>query len=63
MVKRKCLKLLYSSNRMYKIDCQLKKLIRLNYLILETPHIPLSLYSVGILVLHELNTITYVFRY
>ena len=48
---------------MYKTDCQLKKLIRLNYLIIETPHIPLSLYSVGILVLHELNTITYAFRY
>ena len=53
MIKRKCLKLLYSSKGMCRIDSQLKKLIRLKYLILETPY---SLYSIGILVLHALLT-------
>ena len=48
----KCLKLLYSSNGMCKIDYQLKKIIRLNYLILEAPYIPFSPYSLGILFLH-----------
>ena len=46
MVKRKFLKLLYSSKGMCRIDSHLKKLIRLKYLILETPF---SLYSVCIL--------------
>ena len=49
MDKWKCLKLLYLSKGMCRIDSQLKKLIRLKYLILETSHIPFSLYSVGIL--------------
>ena len=44
----KCLQLLYSSKGMCRIDSQLKKLIRLKYLILETPY-TFSLYSVGIL--------------
>ena len=44
------------------IDSQLKNLIRLKYLIFKTPY-NFSLYSVGILVLHTLNTITYVLRY
>ena len=35
MVKWKCLKLLYSSKGMRRIDSQLKKLIRLKNLILE----------------------------
>ena len=48
MVKWKCLKLLYSSKGMCRIDSQLKILIRLKYLILKTPY-TFSLYSVGIL--------------
>ena len=36
MVKWKCLKLLYSSKGMCRIDSQLKKMICLKYLILET---------------------------
>ena len=49
MVKWKCLKLLHSWKGMCRIDSQLKKMIRLKYLILETPLIPFSLYSIGIL--------------
>ena len=37
MVKWKCLDLLYSSKEMCRIDSKLKKLIRLEYSILETP--------------------------
>ena len=36
MVRWKCLKLLYSSKGMSRIDSQFKKLISLKYLILET---------------------------
>ena len=49
MIKRKCMKLLYSSKGMCRNDSQLKKLICLKYFILETPYIFFSLYSVGIL--------------
>ena len=49
IVKWKCMKLLYSSKGMCRNDSQLKKLICLKYLILETPYIFFSLYSVGIL--------------
>ena len=55
MVKWKCLKLLYSSKGMCRIDNQLKKLIRLKYLILERLY-TFSLYPVDILVLHTPNT-------
>ena len=49
MIKWKCMKLLYSSKGICRNDSQLKKLICLKYLILETPYIFFSLYSVGIL--------------
>ena len=39
MAKGKCLKFLYSSKGMCRIDSQSKKLIRLKYLILERPYI------------------------
>ena len=45
MVKWKCLKFLYSSKRMCRIDSQLKKLICLKYLILETPYTFFSIFS------------------
>ena len=45
MVKWTCLKLLYSSKGMCRIDNQLKKLIRLKYLILETPYTFFSIFS------------------
>ena len=45
MIKRKCLKLLYSSKGMCRIDSQLKRLIRLKYLILETHYTFLSIFS------------------
>ena len=45
MVKWKCLKFLYSSKGMCRIDSQLKKLIRLKYLILETPYTFFSIFS------------------
>ena len=51
-IKKECVRL---------IDCQLKKLIRLNYLILETPCLPFSLYSAGTLVLHTLSTLSPMF--
>ena len=41
----KCLQLLYSSKGMCRIDSQLKKLIRLKYLILETPYTFFSIFS------------------
>ena len=55
MVKWKCLKLLYSSKRMCRIDSQLKKLIHLKYLILETPYNFFSIFSWYFIVLHTLN--------
>ena len=54
MVKWKCLKLLYSSKGMCRIDSQLKKLIRLKYLILETPYTFFSIFSWYSVVLHTL---------
>ena len=47
-VKWICLKSLYSSKGMRRIDSQLKKLIRLKYLIIERPY-TFSVYSGGIL--------------
>ena len=55
MIKRKCLKLLYSSKGMCRIDSQLKRLIRLKYLILETPYTFFSIFSWYFIVLHILN--------
>ena len=55
MVKWKCLKLLYSSKGMFRIDSPLKKLIRLKYLILETPYTFFSIFSWYFIVLHKLN--------
>ena len=48
MVKWKCLKLLYSSKGMCRIDSQLAKPIRLKYIILEKRY-TFSPYSIGIL--------------
>ena len=45
MVKWKCLKLLYSSKGMHRINSELKKLIRLKYLIVETPYTFFSIFS------------------
>ena len=53
-VKWKCLKSLYSS-KVNKIDSQLKKLIRLKYLILETTYTFFSIFSWHVIVLHTLN--------
>ena len=55
IVKWKCLKFLYSSKGMCRIHSQLKKLIRLKYLILETSY-TFSLHSVGILLFSTPNT-------
>ena len=61
MVKWKCLKLLYSSKRMCRIDSQLKKLIHLKYLILETPYNFFSIFSWYFIVLHTLNFLSRMF--
>ena len=61
MVKWKCLKLLYSSKGMCRIDSQLKKLIRLKYLILETPYTFFSIFSWYFIVLHTLNFLSPLF--
>ena len=61
MVKWKCLKLLYSSKGMCRIDSQLKRLIRLKYLILETPYIFFSTFSWYFIVLHILNFLSPMF--
>ena len=61
MVKWKCLKLLYSSKGMFRIDSPLKKLIRLKYLILETPYTFFSIFSWYFIVLHTLNFISPMF--
>ena len=45
MAKWKCLKVLYSSKGMYRIYCQLKTMIRLKYLFLETPYTFFSIFS------------------
>ena len=56
-----CLKLLYSSKGMCRIDSQLKKLIRLKYLILETPYTFFSIFSWYFIVLHTLNFLSPMF--
>ena len=61
MVKWKCLKLLYSSKGMCRIDSQLKRLIRLKYLILETPYTFFSIFSWYFIVLHKLNFLSLMF--
>ena len=61
MVKWKCLKLLYSSKGMCRIDSQLKRLIRLKYLILETPYTFFSIFSWYFIVLHTVNFLSPMF--
>ena len=61
MVKWKCLKLLYSSKGMCRIDSQLKKLIRLKYLILKIPYTFFSIFSWYFTVLHTLNVVSPMF--
>ena len=61
MVKWKCLKLLYSSKGMCRIDSQLKKLIRLKYLILETPYTFFSIFNWYFIVLHTVNFLSPMF--
>ena len=61
MVKWKCLKLLYSSKGMFRIDSQLKKMIHLKYLILETPYTFFSIFSWYFIVLHTLNFLSFLF--
>ena len=61
MVKWKCLKLLYPSKGMCRIGSQLKKLIRLKYLILETPYSFFSIFCWYFLVLHTLNFLSPMF--
>ena len=58
MVKWKCLTLLYSSKGMCRIDSKSKKLIRLKYLILETPYTFFSIFSWYFIVLHTLNVLS-----
>ena len=45
MVKLECLKLLYLSKKIFRIDSQLKKMIHLKYLILEIPYTFFSIFS------------------
>ena len=61
MVKGKCLKLLCSSKGMCRSGSQLKKLIRLKYLILETPYTFFSIFSWYFIVLHTLNFLSPMF--
>ena len=61
MVKWKCMKLLYSSKVMCRNDSQLKKLIRLKYLILETPYTFFFIFSWYFIVLHTLNFLSPLF--
>ena len=63
MVKWKCLKFLYSSNEMCRVDSQLKKLIILKYLMLETPCTFFSIFSWYFSFTHTEHSITYVFGY
>ena len=55
MVKWKYLKLLYSSKGMCRIDSQSKKMIRLKYLILETPYTFFSVFNWYISFTHTIN--------
>ena len=57
----KCLQLLYPSKGMCRIDSQLKKLIRLKYLILETPYTFFSIFSWYFIVFHTLNFLSPMF--
>ena len=61
MVKWKCLKLLYPSKGMCRIGSQLKKLIRLKYLILETPYTFFFIFSWYFTVFHTLNFLSPMF--
>ena len=61
MVKLKCLKLLYLSEGMCGIDSQLKKLIRLKYLILETAYSSFSIFSWYFVVLYTLKFLSPIF--
>ena len=61
MVKWKCLTLLYSSKGMCRIDSKSKKLIRLKYLILETPYTFFSIFSWYFIVLHTLKVLSPMF--
>ena len=61
MVKWKCLKLLYSSKAMCRTDSQLKKLVHLKYLILETPYTFFFIPSWYFRVLHTLNFLSPMF--
>ena len=60
MVKWKCLKLLYSSKRRCRVESQLKKLIGLKYLILETL-CTFSIFNWCFIVLHTLNFLSPMF--
>ena len=57
------MKLLHSSKGMCRIDSQVKKLIRLQYLFLETPYTSFSIFSWYFIVLHTLTLISPVLRY
>ena len=57
----KCLQLLYPSKGMCRIDSQLKKLIRLKNLILETPYTFLSIFRWYFIVFHTLNFLSPIF--
>ena len=61
MIKWKCLKSSYSSKGMCRIDSQLKKLIHLKYLILETLYTFFSIFSWYFIVLHTLNFLSPMF--
>ena len=61
MVKWKCLKLLYSSKGMCRNDTQSKRLIRLKYLIIETPYTFLSIFGWYFKVLDRLNFLSSMF--
>ena len=60
-VKWKCLKLLYLSKGMCKTDSQLKKFIRLKYLIIETSFTFFSIFSWYFTVLHTLKFLSPMF--
>ena len=61
MFEWKCLKLLYSSKEMFRIDSQLKKLIPLKCLILEISYTFFSIFSRYFIVLHILKFLSPMF--
>ena len=61
MVNWKCLKWLYLSKGMFRIDSQLKKLIPLKCLILETSYTFFSVFSRYFIVLHTLKFLSPMF--